>query len=158
MTWNGIDLTSILTALAGIVTALLGRAANSIRKRQEAQAEASKAEKALIQLGVIAVGMAGRAWDKLSPEIQKAFADGKMSPEERAGIEALVGELLKDFASSDDLESIAKTLGLPLPGIIAKIAAMLIERFAFAHDPANPGVSRLAYPVAQPEDVTGGMG
>ena len=148
MTWNGVDMTSILTALAGIITALLGWAANSIRKKQEADAANTKAQTALLKLGAIALAMAGRAWDKLSPDIQAALADGKMSPEERAHIEAEVQALLKDFASADDLEEIGKALGIPLPGLVAKIAAMLIEKFAFAHDASNPAVSAKVYPVA----------
>ena len=148
MTWNGIDLTSILGLLATIVTGLLGWLANSIKKKQEASAAQSKAEVALLKLAAIATGMAGRAWDTLAPEVQKALADGKMTSDERAVIEAKVQELLKDFASADDLKAIADALGIPLPGLVAKIAAMLIEKFAFAHDPTTPTQSRLAFPVA----------
>lgn len=151
MTYNGIDLSGLLTPLLGIITALLGWALNSLRRKQEAQTQQSKAETALLKLGVIAMGMAGRAWDTLSPKIQLALADGKMSAEERAEIEKAVQELLKDFASADDLANIASALGLPLPGIISKIAAMVIEKFAFAHDATNPTASALSFPVAQPQ-------
>lgn len=147
MTWNGVDMTSIITALAGIITALLGWAANSIRKRQEADAANTRAQTALLKLGAIAIAMAGRAWDKLSPAIQQAMADGKITAEERGAIEAEVQALLKDFTSSDDLAQIASALGIPLPGLVAKIAAMLIEKFAFAHDPGNVTVSAKAFPV-----------
>ena len=147
MTWNGIDLTQILALLATVVTGLLGWLANSIKKKQEASAAQSKAETALLKLAAIAAGMAGRAWSNLSPVVQKAMADGKLDAPERAEIEAKVQELLKDFASADDLKLIADALGIPLPGLVAKIAAMLIEKFAFAHDPTTPNQSRLAFPV-----------
>jgi uncharacterized membrane protein YebE (DUF533 family) len=143
------DISVFLPALGSILTALLGFVAVWLKRKAEAQVNQSKAEKALIQLGVIATGMAGRAWDALSPSIQAAFADGKMTAEERKQIEAKVQELLKDFASADDLANIASALGLPLPGLVAKIAAMLIEKFAFAHDPATPQGSNLAFPVAE---------
>ena len=148
MTWNGIDLSGLLGTLASILTALLGWVAISIKKKQEASAQQSKAETALLKLAAIATSMAGKAWDTLSPDIQAALADGKMTAEERAHIEAHIGELLKDFASSDDLKLIAEALGIPLPGLVAKIAAMLIEKFAFAHDPSTPSQSKLAFPVA----------
>ena len=105
---------------------------------------------ALVKLGAIAVALAGRAWDRLSPMVQAALADGRMTQEERTAIEEAVRELVKDFASADDLTKIAEAVGLPLPGLLAKLAAMVIERFAFAHDPDIATASALVYPVAAP--------
>lgn len=156
MTWNGVDLSGLLGTLASILTALLGWVAVSIKKKQAAAAEQSKAETSLLKLAAIAAGLAGKAWDTLSPDIQAALADGKMTPEERLHIEAHVGDLLKEFADGDELKQIAEALGLPLPGLVAKIAAMLIEKFAFAHDPTTPAQSKLEFPVSStPGSSTG---
>jgi hypothetical protein len=144
------DMTLILPALGSILVALLGYLTTWLKRKAEAETNASKAQTALLKLGNIAVAMAGRAWDALGPIVQQSLADGKMTAEERSQIEAKVEALLKDFASADDLADIASALGLPLPGLIAKIAAMIIEKFAFAHDPANITQSKLAFPVASP--------
>lgn len=147
MTWNGIDLSSILAGLASLVTILIGWAVSSLRKKADADTVKSKAETALLKIAAIAASMAQRAWTTLSPKVQLALADGKMSVEERAEIEAAVQVLLKDFTSDDDLKALAEALGLPLPGVIAKITSLIISSFAFAHDPTNPTQSRLAFPV-----------
>jgi len=133
----------VLGAVASIVVPWL------LSKWQTSQSANANANTALVKLGAIALGMAGRAWDKLAPQVQAALADGTISADERAAIEASVKELLKDFTSEDDLKAIGEALGLPLAGIIAKIASMLIEKFAIAHDPTNPAVSALAYPVSE---------
>jgi hypothetical protein len=91
--------------------------------------------------------MAGRAWDRLSPQIQVALSDGTISPAERLEIEATVKALVAEFTSSDDLAALASALGLPLPGLIAKIASMLIGMFTSAHDVTNTATSSLQYPL-----------
>jgi uncharacterized membrane protein YebE (DUF533 family) len=154
MTWNGIDLTGILGALASIVTALLGWALVSIRKHQEAQANASKTQIAILKLGEIVTTLAGKAWSRLSPKIQEALAnDGKIDAAERAVIEAIVSELVMEFTDTESLTEIAKALGLPLPGIIARIAAGIIDLVTKAHDPGiAASMSPAAFPVS---DFTG---
>ena len=152
---TGMDWTPILGVLATLIGGLLTWLANSIKKKNEAATAQSNAETALLKLAAIATGMAGRAWASLSPVIQASMADGKLEASERAVIEAKVQELLKDFASADDLALIASALGIPLPGLVAKIAAMLIEKFAFAHDATTPQQSRLAFPVGKELDGPG---
>jgi len=132
----------VLASIASVVVPAL------LAKWQASQSKNADASTALMKLGAIALGMAGRAWDKLAPQVQAALADGTISTEERASIEATVKDLLKDFTSEDDLKAIGEALGLPLAGIIAKLASMLIEKYAIAHDPGNLKVSALAYPVS----------
>lgn len=147
MEWNGIDLSGVLGGLASLLGLLIAWAVNSLRKKADADTKRSKAETALLKVAAIASAMAQRAWTTLSPQLQAALADGKMSAEERAEIEKSVQVLIKDFTSDDDLKQIAEALGLPLPGVIAKIASLIISTFAFAHDTTNPSQSRLAFPV-----------
>jgi preprotein translocase subunit YajC len=149
MTWNGIDLSGLLGTLASIVTALLGWALVSIRKHQEAQATASKAQIALLKLGEIVTTVAGKAWAELSPKVQAALAnDGKIDAAERAEIEVVVAGLVKDLTDAASLTEIAKALGLPLPGLIARIAAGIIDIVTKAHDPdIKNSASPAAFPV-----------
>jgi hypothetical protein len=148
---SSIDLTAILKIAAGLVVGVLGWVATKAQQakaRAEAEnANAARFALALARLGVIGSAMLGRAWDKLSPVLQNSLADGKLTAIERLEIEKMVGELVKDFTSADDLEDIAEALNLPLAGVIAKIASFLIERFAAAHDPDILAVSSGAYPV-----------
>jgi hypothetical protein len=151
VTKYGIDMGTVLKLVASIVTALLGLlAAKMQRSKADADAAAadkSRADLALLRLGTIGVAMLGRAWDRLSPLVQAALADGKITAEERAAIEAAVKGLLSEFTSEDELAEIGRALGLPMAGIIAKIASFLIDRWTQAHDPTVPTVSAKAFPV-----------
>jgi hypothetical protein len=79
--------------------------------------------------------MATDAWQTLASAVQVRVADGTFSAQDRAEIEAIVGQLLTKYTSSEELTKITEALGLPLPGIIAKIAAYIIDRVTTAHDP-----------------------
>lgn len=153
-TYRGIDLSPLLGALIAIIGAAItwiaNRAQKSSAKANDEVAKTSRAERALLKLGVIAAGMSGRAWDRIGPAAQAALADGRIDAAERAHLEAIVQGLLRDFSSEDDLKEITEALGLPLPGIVAKIAAMVLGRFTQAHDEVNTEVSALEFPVAMP--------
>lgn len=154
----GIDMSTLISTLGSVVLALLGWLANSIRKKSEADSKKTRAETALLKLAAIATGMAVRAWNALSPVAQAAFAnDGKWDDVERKQFEDKVQEILKDFASADDLKEICEALGIPLAGIVSKIAAMLIEKFAFAHDPEILSQSPLAFRVSKTEWKSGDL-
>lgn len=158
MTWNGVDLSGVLGALASIVSALLGWALVAIRKRQEAAASASKAELALLKLGEIVTTVAGKAWSELSPKVQAALAnDGKIDAAERAEIEKVVAKLVEELTDSASLKQIAEALGLPMPGLIARIAAGIIDMVTKAHD---PDIVHSAAPAAFPvyEENSSGYG
>lgn len=148
MTFKGIDITPLLTGLISIVAGLISLAAIKLRAAAAAAEQKSKGERALMQVGVLVTSLLGRAWDKLSPQIQAAIADGQVTAEERAALEKAVEALLADLVTQDDLRSLAEALGLPLPGLVAKIASMLLDTFTKAHDPSIPAVSSLAFPVA----------
>ena len=149
MTWNGIDMTQVLSLLGSIVVMLLGWLATSIKKKQDAGTAQSKAETATLKLAAIGAALLQKAWNDLGPKIQAALADGTMSTEERLAIEASVQSLLSEVTDDATLKSIAEALGLPLPGVIAKIAATLIDIWTKSHDPAVTTQSKLAFPVAK---------
>lgn len=146
-----IDLSGLIGVLVSIVTALLGWLAVKVKGAAQASTDKSKTEQAGLKVAALVTAMAGKAWDTLAPKLQAALADGTISPEERSAIEAQVKLLVADFTSEDDLKALADALGLPLPGLIAKIASMLIGIFTSAHDPAINTVSAKAYPVAPME-------
>jgi len=143
-----IDLGPILGLLATIITGLLGWLATGIKSRQAAQTAQDKATTALLKLAAIAASLLSKGWGQLSPVLQQAFADGSFSDADRAAVEAAVQKLLKDVTDEATLAEIGSALGLPLPGIIAKIAASLIERWTQAHDPVITTVSANTFPVA----------
>jgi len=148
MTWNGIDLSGILGILATIVTGLLGWLATGIKQRQAAQTAQDKATTALLKLAAIASSLLSKGWTSLSPVLQQAFADGKFDDSDRAKVEEAVRLLLKDATDEDTLKEIGDALGLPLAGLIAKLAASMIEKWTQAHDPAITTTSKLTFPVA----------
>lgn len=151
-TYRGIDLTPIIGAvISGIglaLTWLIHKMQASRAAADAAAATTSSAQFALIRVGELGVLMLGRTWDALSPKMQVMLADGKITAEERAEIEAILRDLLDEFTSEDELEKLARALGLPLAGVIAKIASFVIEKFTAAHDPTIPTVSANAYPVS----------
>lgn len=155
MTWNGIDLSGILGTVVSVVGALLGWLLMVIRKKQEASAAQTKAETAILKLSEIAAMLAGKAWAELSPKVQAAFAnDGKIDPTERAEIETVIAKLVEEFTDAASLKEIASALGLPMPGIIARIAAYIIDMVTKAHDPEIlNSMSPSAFPVSSPSDV-----
>lgn len=147
-----IDLSGIVGVVLSLVAALIGLAASKVRAASEASAAKSKTESAMLKVAALATSLAGRAWDKLSPQLQLALADGAISATERADIERSVKELLADFTSSDDLEKLAVALGLPMPLLIGKIASMLIGMFTSAHDVTNTATSALQYPLKEADE------
>lgn len=148
-----LDWTPILSTLGSLVVAGLGWLLTIIRKKAEAEGQKTKAETALLKLGELGLALAGKAWTRIGPKLQAALADGKLTAEERAAIEAEVEALAKELVGEETLAQLGEALGLPLAGVVAKLAAFLIERYAFAHDATTPAVSRLAYPVDGAERV-----
>lgn len=156
MTFKGIDLSPVMTALMTIVTALIGWVAVYIKRRQEAATAESKATQAWLKLAEVVTLIAGRGWERIGPEVQAALADGKIDAAERAKIEEVAKKLLDEVTDTGTLELLAKAVGLPVPGIIAWIASKLIDLWTQAHDPDILTVSTKAYPVVKPEDIQGG--
>jgi hypothetical protein len=139
-------LLSFLPYMMPIITGLLAWVANSIAKRNAAAAVESKALAAGLKLAAIGAALLQKGWEHIGPEVQTALADGKIDAAERAVIEASVKELLADATDGATLAEITAALGLPLPGIIAKIASYLIEKWTEAHDPAVATSSANTYP------------
>jgi hypothetical protein len=111
-----------------------------------------KADTAWKKLAEIGVGLVGKSWDRLGPEVQTALADGKVTAEERAVIEKAALDVL---TAEDEavLTGIGKAVGVRFAAIIAKLAGNFIETWAKAHDPFNPTVSKLAFPVQPFEEI-----
>lgn len=148
MTWNGVDLTPLLGGLLSIISALIGWALLKVKNAAAAAEQTNKTQATLLKLASLVTAMTGRAWDRLAPKVQAIIADGQVTAEERVALEAEVRLLVAEFATEDDLKQMATILGLPLPGLIAKIATMMLDTFTKAHDPNNQTVSALAFPVA----------
>jgi len=139
-------LVSMIPYIVPVVTGLLAWVANSIAKRNSAAAAESKALTAGLKLAAIGAALLQKGWTHIGPEVQTALADGKIDESERATIEASIRELLKDVTDEATLKEISDALGLPLPGVIAKIASYLIEKWTQAHDPVVVTASANTYP------------
>lgn len=142
-------LTNLMPVLGTLITAGLAYLLTIIKARQSAATAQSKAEAATLKLAAIGTALLQKAWTDIGPKVQAALADGKLDDAERAAIEASVQALLKDVTDDATLAEIAGALGLPLPGIIAKLAATLIDVWTKSHDPAVTTNSKLAFPVAK---------
>ena len=160
MTYQGIDLTPLIGVVFSILSALGGWVLLKIKNAQAAAEQTNKTQATLLKLAALVTTMLGRAWDRLSPQVQAAIADGKITAEERAALEKEIGSLALEFVSQDDLTAMATILGLPFPGLIAKLASMVLDTFTKAHDPSNPTVSALAFPVSPGDapSMVGGAG
>jgi hypothetical protein len=152
---SSIDWSPILGLLVTLVGGLLTYLANSIKNRNAAATAQSKAEAAALKLAAIGASLLQKAWNDLGPKIQAALVDGSMTADERASIEDSVKAMLKDVTDEATLKEIGDALGLPLPGIIAKIAASLIATWTQAHDPLVTSQSKLTYPVSTEKDLAG---
>lgn len=150
MTYKGIDLTPLITLAISLLSTLLGWAGLKVGRAADAAKAEKTAQAALLRIGVLATTILGRAWDTLAPQVQAAIADGKVTAEERAALERAVRSLVGQFVGEDELEQLARAIGLPLPGLIAKLASMVLDQFTKAHDPDVPTESALAFPVAAP--------
>jgi hypothetical protein len=152
-TFKGFDLTPLIAGAITIVGALFAWLARKIAAAQTASAEKSRAELAALQLGAIGLAMVGDLWTELSAEFQRRVADGKIDAEDREAFRRLVAAKIEKYTSAEQLKVIAEALGLPLPGIIAKVAEYVIDRLTKAHDGAIVEVSAKAYPVAEFTDA-----
>jgi hypothetical protein len=142
-----------------LVTALFGWLALALKRKAEAETAASKAQTAMLKLGEIGLAMATDAWQTLAPAVQARVADGEFSVEDRKAIEAIVASLVDKYTSSGELQKIAEALGLPVPGIIAKIAAFIIDRVTAAHDPdILESAAPAAFPTGRIVDPSDGNG
>lgn len=148
MTFQGFDLTPLLGALVTILGSLLSWAAVKVGKAADAAKQEKSAQAALLRVAALASTLVGRAWDTLAPQVQAAIADGKVTAEERAALERAIRGLVGQFVTEDELAALAKALGLPLPGLVAKLASMVLDTFTKAHDPDVPTESALAFPVS----------
>ena len=99
-----------------------------------------------LKLAAIGASLLQKGWDHIGPEVQTALADGTISAEERAAIEASVKELLADATDEATLKEIGDALGLPLAGVVAKVASWLIGKWTQAHDPTITTVSANQFP------------
>lgn len=156
-TFRGFDLTPILSGLVLVIGAAFAWVSKKIAAANTATAANAGASTALLKLGNIGFSMAGDLWSQFSVEFQKRIADGKIDADDREYFRLMVKQNIEKYTSAEELKKIADALGLPLPGIIARVAEYIIDRLTKAHDPVIEEVSDLAYPVKAPEG-TGGYG
>lgn len=146
-TIRGFDLTPIIAGAIAVIGAVFAWLSRRIADSQAAAAERSRAETAALRLGAIGLAMVGDLWNELSREFQLRIADGKIDADDREAFRQLVAGKIEKYTSADELKTIAEALGLPLPGIIARVAEYVIDRLTRAHDPSITDVSAKAYPV-----------
>lgn len=146
-TIRGFDLTPIIAGLIAVIGAVFAWLSRRIAVSQEAAAERSRAETAGLRLAAIGLAMVGDLWNELSREFQLRIADGKIDADDREAFRQLVASKIETYTSAEELKKIAEALGLPLPGIIARVAEYVIDRLTRAHDPSITDVSAKAYPV-----------
>lgn len=123
-----------------------------------AKASLTKAQQAQQSVFLLVTSMAGRAWSKLEEPVKRIYRDGIVSLDERKELEALINDLVYDFTSKDDLERLAKALNMPLSGLIATIAELVLHRFVAAHDPDDASVPAGQFKIApdpEPEPAGG---
>ena len=140
MTFKGIDLSPLISALfSQVIVPVLGIAGLWLSAKAAAyfgaKTNKTKAETAAEKVELLIESIVKRAWDGLGPDLQAALADGRISLEERKGLEAKLHALLVDITSQDDLEALAKALGLPMSGLISWIGEKVIRIWISAHDP-----------------------
>ena len=157
-TFHGFDLTPIISGLVVVVGALFTWLARKVAASQDASAEKSRAETAGLRLAAIGLAMVGDLWNELSREFQLRIADGKIDADDREAFRTLIASRIETYTSAEELKKIAEALGLPLPGIIARVAEYVIDRLTKAHDPLTPEVSAKAYPVDPAPEGTGAYG
>ena len=155
ITFRGFDLSPLIGLLITIVTGLFAWLARRIAAAQAASAQQSAAQTALLKLSALALTMAGELWSEFSAEFQRRIADGQIDAADREAFRQLVAAKIEKYTSAEELRKIAEALGLPLPGIIAKVTEFVIDRLAKAHDPVIQDVSAKAFPVGASTD---GMG
>lgn len=139
-------LISMIPYLIPVVTGLLTWLTASITRKNAALTKESKAVAAGLKLAATVGSLLQKGWTHIGPEVQTALADGKIDDAERAIIEESVRELLADATDEATLKEIGEALGLPLAGIIAKIASSLIAKWTEAHDPAVVTASANTFP------------
>lgn len=118
--------------LAGGVLFGLGALVNFLNKK----AGESKYAKTFAQLVELVKSLVAHADAELRPEIQKALADGTLSPEEAKALKAKVLELAK-ASIGPSLSGLAKILGLQ-GGALDVFLSGLIEQAVASKKTANP--------------------
>jgi mannose/fructose/N-acetylgalactosamine-specific phosphotransferase system component IID len=158
---QSIDISSVAGPLLGLAVTVIGSAITLLLNKIGASViKANKAQGAMLRVAAIETSLLQKGWTTIGPEIQKDLADGKLDAAETARIEQMIGDLAKDNVDAETLTEIGTALGLPLAGIIAKIAAGLIGTWTAAHDPGVNTTSNLAFPIAAspaaPDPMTAG--
>lgn len=146
-TYHGFDLTPLISGLVVIIGGLLAWLGRKVAAASSASEQLSKAQRAQLQLAGIGLAMVGDLWNELSVEFQLRIADGKIDADDRAAFKRIVEAKLEKYSSAEQMKGIAEALGLPLPGVIAKIVEYIIDRLTKAHDPRIAEVSAKAYPI-----------
>lgn len=153
VTFKGWDITPLVGIAITVITAALGLVAKKIAAWSASSTALTNTQRAQIKLAEIGFSMVGDLWTQFSREFQLRIADGKIDAEDREEFKRLVSENIEKYTSKEELAKIADALGLPLPGIIARVVEYVIDRLTKAHDPSTPEVSAKAYPVDEDPEL-----
>jgi hypothetical protein len=153
-TYKGFDLTPLIAGVITLLGGLLAWVSRKVAAAQTASAEKSRGELALLRVAAIAMAMAGDLWNELAREFQVRVADGSIGPGDREAFRQIVAAKIEEYTSADELAKLAAALGLPLPGLIAKVAEFIIDRVTKAHDVTIQDVSAKAFPVDPAQGFT----
>lgn len=127
------------------LVAVLGLVAAAIAHWLHTKAQSSKSFLVLERFWALASAVVAHVQVKIRPSIQRAFADGKLTTEERKALQDEALRLLKEAAGQHGLEELRKALGL-LGGNVEVYLSGLLERAfrSFKAQEAPPSVGPLA--------------
>ncbi|MCC6178797.1 MAG: hypothetical protein WAZ94_15325 [Phycisphaerales bacterium] len=138
-TWLALAGVSALVALVGLVGVFLSRRAKDSRVW------------ALVNgLWIMMQTAVAHAERELRPEIQKALADGKLTPEEAAALKSKTLQIFRDQAATQ-LGELSKLLGLSDTGLGAFISGLLERAVSTIKSPG--GMQTVAAPVAPTPEI-----
>lgn len=95
----------------------------------------------LSRLWVLAQGVVGHVEAKVRPTIQKALADGKLSPEERAQIQAEAMAAFKEAIGPMGIAEVKKVLGIGDGGVEVLLSGLLERALGLFKKAAPPSVT-----------------
>lgn len=138
-----------LQGLAGILAAVFTALLSVITATLRAKAREGKYWALTSRVWSMAQGVVAHAEAELRPAIQKALADGQLTPEEGAQLKKAAVALLRDGAMAQigDLE---KSFGLT-PGGVDTLLSGMIERAIIVMKPAVPATPAPVTPPVVPD-------
>lgn len=147
------DLNPLLQGLLGVVFGAIAAAVGALTKWLIGRTTSTVAGSAIAAAGELVQSIVAHVEVHIRPEIQAAFSDGKLTPEEKLRLKSRALELVKQALAENGMERLQKALGLSnvsgvyvyLSGLIER--ALGVQRAAGTLPPPAPakvGISALA--------------